>query len=100
MTVVNVTRVLDQLVLRNRKVRVISLAVDQVVGRSPSDSQHHNGSVGHQGDLLPSSVLFRNIFVGRRSAYIFILIHAIGVGVVPGLILRGFDKLKHVKACN
>jgi hypothetical protein len=100
MAVVDITGILDELVLRNWEVGVATFTVEEVVSRGESDSHHHYGAISDQSDLLPTPVLLRYQLVADRTAYIFILIDTVRITVVSQFISFGFDQLKHIKTCH
>ena len=81
-TVINVSRILDQLIFRSIEVRVVPFAIDKIVTGGPSGSDHHHSPVVQQGNFLPSSVLLRHVFVRDWTTYVLVLINAVSLRIV------------------
>ena len=95
--VVDIARVLNELVLGDGEVGVAALPVEEVVGRGEPDPHHHHRPVGDQPHLLPSPVLLGHQLVGDRPANVLVLVDAVGLAVVLELVSLGLDELEDVE---
>ena len=82
MAVVDIARVFNQLVLRRVEVGVLRSVIGEIVSRGPPHSEHEDGVVVEQSDILPPAVFFRDVLVGDRPADVLIVVMARSLSIV------------------
>ena len=100
MAVVNIARILNELVLGGVEVGVVRTVIGEVVSRSPPHSEHKDSVVVEQSDVLPPAVLFRDVFVGNRSTNVLVVVMAGSLSIVSHSLGFVCNFLEDIKTNN
>ena len=98
MAVINITWILNKLILRSAEIRISTIpSWSKIVSSSPSDPQNKNGMVSKKSSIFPSSVLRREQFITDRLANIFVVTVATGLSIIFLIIRLICNLLEYVE---